>query len=75
VPVLQGPSIPVYSTIEKGPKFATVGKLTECLFQSRDSYGQILDNTDDVYEMSFTPLDNPLDIFYVTSVYLANGLY
>jgi hypothetical protein len=72
---LQGPSIPVYSTIEKAPRVATVGKLSECLFQSRDSYGQILDNTDDIYEMSFTPVNDPLDIFYVTSVYKAKGLY
>ncbi len=42
------------STIQTAPKVLTAGKLSLSLFQSRDAYGAIIDNTQDVYEMSFS---------------------
>lgn len=59
------------STIQTAPKVLTAGKLSQSLFQSRDAYGVIIDNTQDDYEMSFSG-PGP---FKVKGVYQSNGLY
>lgn len=62
------------STVESAPLILTAGKLSQSLFQSRDSYGTVLDNTNDVYEMSFTS-SKGVGSFNVIAIYLQNGLY
>ncbi len=72
--MLKGPTIPEMSTVESAPLILTAGKLSQSLFQSRDSYGTVLDNINDVYEMSFTS-SKSVGSFNVIAIYLQNGLY
>jgi hypothetical protein len=67
VPVSKGPTIPSQSTIQSAPTLLTAGKLSTSLFRSRNSYGTIIDNTVDVYEM--TMVGPPLGALSVIAVY------
>lgn len=76
VEVIPGPSISGSSTIEETETELTAGKLSQAIFQSRDSSGEPLDNTVDNYEMLFTDISNSgAGTFTVTAVYQENGRY
>lgn len=77
MPVNAGPTIMSSSTIETSETTLTAGKLSQATFQSRDTYGTILDNTEDNYVMTFTgPSENgDSATFSLTAVYQSNGLY
>jgi len=69
--VVKGPTIAQKSTIESTTTLLTAGRLSESLLQSRDSYGNSLDNTKDIYQVKFEGAAP----FTVTAVYQADGLY
>lgn len=76
-----GPSIADKCTASgDGLTSATVGKLAYVNIQSRDSVGNIIDNTADNYELYFKFYTSPsvtwhVNDFYVTASYTSNGLY
>jgi hypothetical protein len=71
-----GPSISGRSTIESKETLITAGKLSQAVFQSRDTYGKILNNANDNFEMSFVgPTPQTTGSFSLTAVYQNKGLY
>ena len=72
-----GPSIASMSdAYGDGLSTATAGKLAYLFIQSRDINGDIIDNTDDSYQLTFTgPDGSNLGDFFTSSSYMANGLY
>jgi len=77
VTVSPGPSIASKSTASgDGLTHAIAGKLSTINVQSRDSVGNILDNTDDNYSLDFVGPDaTTTGSFSVTASYISNGLY
>ncbi len=73
----KGPSIAITSTAYgDGLKSATAGKLAYIHIQSRNEVGEIIDNSDDNYELHFSgPDGTTTGDFYITGVYVSNGLY
>jgi len=52
------------------------GKLSYIHLQSRNEIGGIIDTTDDNYELQFSGPDvKDEGGFYITGVYISNGLY
>jgi hypothetical protein len=72
-----GPSVADQSTaVGDGLTAAIAGKLSFIYIQSRNSIGDIIDNTNDNYQLYFSgPNGLTTGEFYATAVYQADGLY
>lgn len=73
----RGPTIADTSEASsEGLSRATAGKLASIYIQSKNEVGDIIDNSLDNYELQFTgPDGTTLGNFFVTGVYVSNGLY
>jgi hypothetical protein len=70
--VVQGPSIPAKCTIQDAPVVLTSGKLSSSIFRSRNSYGTVVDNQNDLYTMK---MENAHRTLYFYAVYQEEGQY
>lgn len=77
IAISKGPSIAMMTdAYGDGLTKATAGKLAYIYIQARNEVGEIIDNTEDHYELYFTGPDGTTDgDFFVTAVYQQNGLY
>lgn len=74
--MLPGPTIPSTSTIEQYETSYIAGKLYTITMQSRDTFGAILDNDENNYEIDFSRSDGVSPgQFFVTPVYQQLGFY
>jgi hypothetical protein len=76
VEIHPGDSIPSTSDVTEWETEYVAGKLYQMRMQSRDLYGEILDNDDDNYEITFSgPDGGDSGTFYKTAAYQAGGEY
>jgi Filamin/ABP280 repeat len=75
--ITKGPSIAsMTDAYGKGLTDAIAGKLAYINIQARNEVGDIIDNTDDSFQLYFSGPDGGLTgAFYKTAVYVSNGLY